>query len=634
HPEAHPRAYRRRRPVRADPRRPRPRRAHRPALRGRQGGRPQPRVRAVHRRDRARHAHQRLLHRHRRPVGLDRRGGAGAHRRHALHPRGLRRRPAARRTDRLRGGRDRCLPRRRHLARLHASQLPGRRRHRRHPGAARRGRGVPRRARLRGHRLHARRLLPPRRRHEQAAHRGRRRRRRAGVRHGVRRRLAAPREGGRGARDRLEHLARPPADPRGEGAALPRGRGQDDRHRDRRRRPPARGAMSRGWLAPGGARPAGAHVRGPHRDLLVTGANVVDVVTQTVFRGWFTVLGGRFVEVEEGDGPRRGEVEARETIDLGGAYVQPGMIDVHMHIESSLVTPRRFAEGALARGTTAVLQDPHEVANVLGAPGITWMVEPSRGLPLRVFSAVSSCVPATSPDIETPNASITPAEVTELAKEPDVLALGEVMDFQGLVAGDDHLSAMVAAAHAAGLSVEGHVPSLSGEALSRYVAFGARSDHTLMTAAKVLEQLRKGQWVMVQEKSVTPEVVAALKALPDRSRVVLITDDVMPHRLLSGQLDRVGSLAVERGWDPVDAIASATLRPATYLGLADLGLVAPGALAAFVVTDGLAAYPPRRVYVGGRLVAADGATVVPSAPSPAPTAPAGLAPAFDPRAPR
>lgn len=392
--------------------------------------------------------------------------------------------------------------------------------------------------------------------------------------------------------------------------------------------------MSRGWLAPGGARPAGAHVRGPHRDLLVTGANVVDVVTQTVFRGWFTVLGGRFVEVEEGDGPRRGEVEARETIDLGGAYVQPGMIDVHMHIESSLVTPRRFAEGALARGTTAVLQDPHEVANVLGAPGIRWMVEASRGLPLRVFSAVSSCVPATSPDIETPNASITPAEVTELAKEPDVLALGEVMDFQGLVAGDDHLSAMVAAAHAAGLSVEGHVPSLSGEALSRYVAFGVRSDHTLMTAAKALEQLRKGQWVMVQEKSVTPEVVAALKALPDRSRVVLITDDVMPNRLLSGHLDRIVSLAVERGWDPVDAIASATLRPATYLGLADLGLVGPGALADFVVTDGLAAYPPRRVYVGGRLVAADGATVVPSAPSPEPTAPAGLAQAFDPRAPR
>src|SRR5690606_16842496 len=240
----------------------------------------------------------------------------------------------------------------------------------------------------------------------------------------------------------------------------------------------------------------------------------------------------------------------------------------------------------------------------------------------------------TSSDIETPNAAIAPAEVLELAAEPDVLALGEVMDFQGLAAGDEHLAAMVAAAHAAGLSVEGHVPSLSGPALSRYVAYGVRSDHTLMTAPKLLEQLRKGQWVMVQEKSVTEDVVGAVMGLPDRSRVMLITDDVMPNRLTSGHLDRIVALAIARGWDPVDAVASATLRPATYLGLADLGLVAPGALADFVVTDGLAAYPPRRVYVGGRLVAADGETVVASAPSPEPSAPEGLAQAFDAAAPQ
>src|SRR5690606_23214900 len=137
------------------------------------------------------------------------------------------------------------------------------------------------------------------------------------------------------------------------------------------------------------------------------------------------------------------------------------MLDVHMHIESSLVTPRRFAEAALLHGTTTILQDPHEVANVAGAAGIRWMLEASRGLPQRMFTAISSCVPATSADIETPNASITPAEVGELAHEPEVIALGEVMDYQGLVAGDAHLRAMVAAASAAGLSIEGHVPSLS-----------------------------------------------------------------------------------------------------------------------------------------------------------------------------
>ncbi len=347
------------------------------------------------------------------------------------------------------------------------------------------------------------------------------------------------------------------------------------------------------------------------RDLLVTNAMLVDVVTQTSYRGWFTVEGGHFVEVEEGDpGPADlGGLSIRERRDLGGAWVQPGMLDVHMHIESSLVTPRRFAEAALPHGTTTILQDPHEVANVLGAAGIRWMLEASRGLPQRVFTAISSCVPATSPDIETPNASITPAEVTELAQEAEVIALGEVMDYQGLVAGDSHLRAMVAAARRAGLSVEGHVPSLTGPALSRYVAHGVRSDHTLATPAKLLEELRKGMWVMIQEKSLTPEVVETVVALNDRSRLLLVTDDVMPDRLLEGHMSRLVSLAARLGWPVHDALASATLRPANYLGLHDLGLLAPGARADYLVTGGLAEFPPLEVHVAGRLVARAGETV-------------------------
>lgn len=347
------------------------------------------------------------------------------------------------------------------------------------------------------------------------------------------------------------------------------------------------------------------------RDLLVTGATLVDVVTQSTYRGWFTVWHGRFVEVEAGE-PSEADLAGlsiAERRDLGGAHVQPGMLDVHMHIESSLVTPRRFAEAALPHGTTTILQDPHEVANVLGEPGIAAMRAAARGLPQRVYTAVSSCVPATSADIETPNAAITPAEVTELARDPAVIALGEVMDYQGLVAGDPHLRAMVAAAQAAGLSVEGHVPSLAGAALSRYVAHGVRSDHTLATPAKLLEELRKGLWVMIQEKSLTPDVVREIVALPDRSRVILITDDVMPNRLLSGHLSRLVALAVGLGWPTLDAIASATLRPATYLGLGGLGLIAPGAHADYLVTDGLAVYPPLETHVGGRLVARAGETV-------------------------
>lgn len=365
------------------------------------------------------------------------------------------------------------------------------------------------------------------------------------------------------------------------------------------------------------------------RDLLITNASIVDVVTQGTYRGWLAIRDGRFVEVEEGDAPAPGVIHAREAVDAGGAFVQPGMLDVHMHIESSLVTPRRFAEAALPHGTTTVLQDPHEVANVLGAAGIRWMVRASRGLPMRVFSAISSCVPATSADIETPNAAITPDEVRELAREDGVLALGEMMDFQGLVAGDAHLAAMLQAAAESGLSLEGHVPSLAGVELSRYVAYGIRSDHTLMTPEKLREQLRKGLWVMVQEKSLTPEVVASIRALPDRGRVLLITDDVMPNRLLGGHLSRLVQRAVELGWDPIDAIASATVRPAAYLGLHDLGQVTPGARADFVVTEALATYPPREVFVGGVRVAERERTVVSSVPTGEVPAPAGLAQAFD-----
>ena len=346
------------------------------------------------------------------------------------------------------------------------------------------------------------------------------------------------------------------------------------------------------------------------RDLLVTGAEIVDVVTQATYRGWFAVRGGRFVEVEAGEAPPPDELPADERVDLGGAVVLPGLIDAHMHIESSLVTPRRFAEAALPWGTTTVLQDPHEVANVLGAPGIRWMVRAGQGLPLRVLSAVSSCIPATSPHIETPNASIRPDEVLELAREPGVVALGEVMDFQGLVDGDPRLVAIVRAGAEAGLSLEGHVPTLTGPALSRYVSYGIRSDHTLATPEKLREQLRKGLWVMIQEKSLTPEVVAAVMALPDRSRVMLITDDVMPNRLTSGHMSRIVSTAIAQGWEPLDAVAAATLRPASYLGLRDLGAIAPGQHADYLVCEALVAWPPRQVVSGGAVVA-EGGRVVP-----------------------
>lgn len=344
-------------------------------------------------------------------------------------------------------------------------------------------------------------------------------------------------------------------------------------------------------------------------DLLVENVRIVDVVLQRVFWGWFGVRGGRFLYVEEGPAPPPGTLaaaEAHRRLDAGGLIALPGLIDTHMHIESSLLTPGRFAEAVLPWGTTTVLQDPHEVANVLRLEGVRFMLQCSRGLPLRVLSAIPSCVPATSDALESVNARIGAEEVAELAREQDVVALGELMDYQGLLSGDPRLEAILDAGRRAGLSLEGHIPTLSSMQLSRYAAYGIRSDHTLMGPEKVAEELSKGLYVMLQEKSLTPQVVDLVRKLPDRSRVLLVTDDVLPNRLAHGHLNRILERAVQLGWDPIDALASATVRPAVYLGLRDLGLIAPGYRADFLLCEALDRFPPREVYVDGVRVAEDG----------------------------
>jgi adenine deaminase len=342
-------------------------------------------------------------------------------------------------------------------------------------------------------------------------------------------------------------------------------------------------------------------------DLLITNVMIADVITQQTYRGWLSVKEGRFFEVEAGDVPD--DVSAKTHLDAGGKTVRPGLIDTHMHIESSLLTPRRFAEAVLPWGTTTILQDPHEVANVLGADGIRWMIEASQGVHLRIFSAISSCVPATAEHIETPNAKLEPADVLALAKEPGVLALGEMMDYHGVIEGDKQRLAILQAGKDAALSLEGHVPSLTGRDLSHYIAQGMRSNHNLMTPAKLTEQLRKGLYVMLQEKSLTADVIDTVMNLPERSRVLLITDDVMPNRLRHGHMSRILDIATSLGWKPLDALASATLRPASYLGLRHVGAIVPGYLADFFIS-GDTMFPPERVYVAGTCVAERGELTV------------------------
>jgi adenine deaminase len=339
-------------------------------------------------------------------------------------------------------------------------------------------------------------------------------------------------------------------------------------------------------------------------DLLIHNVRIADVFRLRVFDGWVGIRAGRFVYVEAGVPPAN--VNAREQRDLDGRVIVPGLVDSHMHIESSHVTPRRFAQAVLPHGTTTVLADAHEVANVAGVEGLQWMIRASQNLPLRIFHAIPSCVPATSPELEWTRSVFDAGVISRLVQEPAVIALGELMDYGGVLADSSRLRGLVDAAHQAGLLVEGHIPTLRGTDLSQYLSWRVTSDHTLTYPEKLREQVSKGLAVMLQTKSCTRENIAAINELGDRSHILLVTDDIEPSLLVKGHLSLIVRLAIEAGMVPVEAIASATIRPARYLGLRDLGGIAPGFRADFAVMDELATFPPHQVFVGGELVAADG----------------------------
>ncbi len=355
-------------------------------------------------------------------------------------------------------------------------------------------------------------------------------------------------------------------------------------------------------------------------DLLITNAKIVDVFRLRIFDGWASIREGRFVYVEEGQPPS--DISTAQTIDARGRYLVPGLVDSHMHIESSHVTPRGFAQAVLPHGTTTILADPHEVANVAGEEGVRWMIHSSQGLPLRIFYAIPSCVPATSPELEWTAEVFDAGVVKRLAQEPSVIALGEVMDYQAVIAGSERLRGMVEAAQAASLHIEGHIPTLHGTQLSQYLSWGITSDHTLTTPDKIREQIGKGLAVMIQAKSCAPENMVAINALPDRSRILLVTDDIEPSLLMQGHLSLIIQMATAAGMPTIEAIASASIRPARYLGLNDLGGIAPGFSADFSLMDNPTSFVGSQVFTRGQLVAVDGKFIGKEVPA-TPPAPAG-----------
>lgn len=347
--------------------------------------------------------------------------------------------------------------------------------------------------------------------------------------------------------------------------------------------------------------------------LVLKNARIVNVFTAEVEKGDIAIEDGYIV----GIGEYRGETE----IDLKEMVVCPGLIDGHIHLESSMVVPAEFERAVVPHGTLAVVTDPHEIANVAGTEGIRFMLERTEGLTLDVFFMLPSCVPATG--LDESGAVLNADSLAPFYEDKRVLGLAELMDAYDTVKAKKEILEKLEGARSRGLLVDGHGPGILGKDLNAYVTAGVRSDHECTCFEEAAEKLRRGQWVMIREGTAARNLEALMPLFkePYYRRCMLVTDDKHPGDLLElGHLDYIIRRAVSLGADPVHAVMMSTLHEAEYFGLKEVGAVAPGYKANLLVVSDLRDFQVRKVYKEGRLVAEDGVMKenAPAAETPAP----------------
>lgn len=334
-------------------------------------------------------------------------------------------------------------------------------------------------------------------------------------------------------------------------------------------------------------------------ELVLKHASIINVFTEEIEIGDIAIEQGMIVGI--------GSYDGEEEVELEGKAVCPGFIDGHIHLESSMVTPEEFQRIVLPHGTTSVICDPHEIANVAGKAGIDYMLAATEGLKLDVFFMMPSCVPSSG--LDESGAVLTAKDLSGYYANSRVLGLAEMMDFYGTVQAKDGILEKIAAASGLGKRVDGHAPALSGKMLNAYVTAGVRSDHECALAEEAREKIRRGQWVMIREGTAAHNLEALMPLFqsPYAERAMLVTDDKHPGDLLRrGHIDYIIREAVKRGADPIKAIKMGSLNAARYFGLKDRGAVAPGYLADLVVLSDINQVRAELVYKKGKLAAEGG----------------------------
>lgn len=336
-------------------------------------------------------------------------------------------------------------------------------------------------------------------------------------------------------------------------------------------------------------------------DLVIKSAKLVNVLTYEIYKTDIAVTNG--IVVGLGDG-----YSGRAEIDAEGKFVTPSFIDGHVHLESSMMLPSEFAKLVVPSGTTSVVTDPHEISNVLGLHGISFIKNAVEGLPLDVYCMLPSCVPATS--FETSGFDLHSYDLSMLIDRPWILGLAEMMNFEGVLDCDPDVLAKIELAKSHNKRIDGHAPMLTGKDLCAYVASGVSSDHECTTPAEAIEKLRLGIYVMVREGTAAKDLRALIPVLKEMNtdKCIFVTDDRHPHDLKS-HINGMVRTCVEAGIDPIKAIRIASLNPAEYFGLKNVGAIAPGYKADLLILPDLESFEPEIVIKNGEIVAQNGQLV-------------------------